>query len=64
MHGKSKHIHVRFHFFRDLTNQGEVELVHCGTKDHLADIMTKALKLEVFMKLRERLGMCSIEAIN
>jgi len=40
MHGKSKHIHVRFHFLRDLTNQGEVELVHCGTKDQLADIMT------------------------
>lgn len=64
MHGKSKHIHVRFHFLRESTNQGEVKLVHCGTKDQLADIMTKALNREVFVKLRERLGMCSIEEIN
>lgn len=64
MHGKSKHIHVRFHFLRELVNQGEVEFVHCGTKDQLANIMTKALKLEVFMKLRERLGICNIEGIN
>lgn len=57
MHGKSKHIHVRFHFLRELANQGEVELVHCGTKDQLTDIM---IKVEVFMKLRERLKMCNI----
>ncbi|XP_050908121.1 uncharacterized mitochondrial protein AtMg00810 [Lathyrus oleraceus] len=53
MHGKSKHIHVRFHFLRELANQGEIELVHCGTKNQLADIMTKTLNREVFMKLRE-----------
>jgi len=62
MHGKSKHIHVQFHFLRELTNQGEVELVHYVTKDQLLD--TKALKLEVFVKLRERLGICNIEGIN
>jgi len=64
MHGKSKHIHVRFHFLRELANQGEVELIHCGTKDQLADIMTKALTLEAYTKLRKRLGICSFEEIN
>ena len=63
-HSKNPVIHVRFHFLWELTNQGEVELVHCGTKDQLAYIMTKALKLEVIVKLIERLGMCSIEGIN
>jgi len=32
MHGKSKHIHVQFLFLRELANQGEVELIHCGPK--------------------------------
>lgn len=29
MHGRSKHIDVCFHFLRDLTKDGVVELVHC-----------------------------------
>ena len=36
MHGRSKHIDVRFHFLRELTKAGSVELVHCGTKEQLA----------------------------
>ena len=31
MHGHSKHIDVRFHFLRDLTKVGVVELKHCVT---------------------------------
>jgi hypothetical protein len=38
-----------------------MELVHCGTKDQLADIQTKPLKLDVFLRLREELGVCSIK---
>ena len=56
MHGRSKHIDVRFHFLQDLANNGIVELVHCGSKDQLAVIMTKPLKLELFLKMREQLG--------
>lgn len=60
MHGRSKHIDVRFHFLRELTKDGEVELVHCGTQDQLADWMTKPLKLDAFQKLREKLGICEV----
>ncbi|KAJ9692509.1 hypothetical protein PVL29_011523 [Vitis rotundifolia] len=49
MHGRSKHIDVRFHFLRDLTKEEVVKLVHCGTNDQVADILTKPLKLEVFL---------------
>ncbi|GAU27144.1 hypothetical protein TSUD_104530 [Trifolium subterraneum] len=56
MHGRSKHINVRYHFLRDLNNEGVIELKHCRTNEQLADIMTKALKLESFCKLREGLG--------
>ena len=64
MHGRSKHIDVRFHFLRELTKGGTVELIHCSTQDQLADIMTKPLKLDVFLKLRTLLGVCSEQDIN
>ncbi|KAI3472819.1 hypothetical protein Pfo_029948, partial [Paulownia fortunei] len=51
MHGRTKHIDVRFHFLRELTKAGTMELVHCSTQEQLADIMIKPLKLNVFLKL-------------
>ncbi|CAJ2653193.1 unnamed protein product [Trifolium pratense] len=57
MHGRCKHIDVRFHFLRDLTKDGTIELKHCKSQDQLADIMTKPLKLDAFLKLRSGLGM-------
>ncbi|XP_045802226.1 secreted RxLR effector protein 161-like [Trifolium pratense] len=50
LHGRCKHIDVRYHFSRDLTKQGIVELVHCSTGEQTADIMTKPLKLKSFVK--------------
>jgi transposase InsO family protein len=64
MHGRSKHIDVRFHFLRDLTKDGSVQLVHCSTNDQVADIMTKALSLESFSGNRDKLGLCKLEEIN
>ncbi|KAK7368917.1 hypothetical protein VNO80_10950 [Phaseolus coccineus] len=60
LHGRSKHIDVRFHFLRDLTRDGIVELVRCSTQEQVADIMTKPLKLEAFLKLRDELGICVV----
>ena len=56
MHGHNKHIDVRFHFLRDLTKDGVIELKHYCTQEQVADIMTKPLKLGVFLKLCELLG--------
>ncbi|RVW42604.1 Retrovirus-related Pol polyprotein from transposon RE1 [Vitis vinifera] len=64
MHGRNKHIDVRFHFLRDLTRKGVVELKHCGTQEQVADIMTKPLKLDVFLKLRELLGVSVVPRVN
>lgn len=64
MHGRSKHIDVRFHFLRNLTKEGSIELVHCGSQDQVADVMTKPLKIEAFQKLRKLLGVCEISDIN
>ncbi|GAU43961.1 hypothetical protein TSUD_283880 [Trifolium subterraneum] len=57
LHGRCKHIDVRFHFLRDLTKDGVIELVHCKSQDQLADAMTKPLKVDSFCKLRNSIGM-------
>ena len=60
MHGRSKHIDVHFHFLRDLVKDGSIELVHCGTENQVADVMTKPLKLNAFLRLRKMLGVCEV----
>jgi hypothetical protein len=60
LHGRCKHIDVRFHFLRDLTKDGTIELIHCRSQDQLADLMTKPLKLESFCNLRESLGITEL----
>ncbi|KAJ9563755.1 hypothetical protein OSB04_008915 [Centaurea solstitialis] len=57
LHGRSKHIDTRFHFLRDLVKDGVVELSYCSSQEQVADIMTKPLKLEQFLKFRSLLGM-------
>lgn len=64
LHGRTKHIDVRFHFLRDLCRDGVIELGYFHTQDQVADVMTKADKLETFSKLRSQLGMCTIADVN
>jgi hypothetical protein len=57
MHGRCKHIDVRFHYLRDLVKDNVIMLEYCNTQDQVADLMTKPLKLESFCKFRSKLGM-------
>jgi len=43
-HSRTKQIDVCYHFIRDLTMKGEVQLKHVGTNQQVADIMTKSLQ--------------------
>ena len=52
LYRRSKHIDVRFHFFRDLYMEGVNDLVFCKGEDQIADILTKPLKPAIFVKLR------------
>ncbi|RVW18431.1 hypothetical protein CK203_110489 [Vitis vinifera] len=38
--------------------------IYCDTQEQLADIMTKPLKLNTFVKLRGQLGVCSETNVN
>ena len=60
LHGRSKHIDVRFHFLRDLATEGIVKLEFYGTNEQVADIMTKASKMDTYELLRSKLGMMEL----
>lgn len=61
LHGRSKHISVRYHFLRELVSEGVLSMEYCSTQDQIADIMTKPLKLDAFEKLRGMLGVAKKE---
>ena len=63
-HERSKYIAVRFHFLRDLVNDQVVRLTYCCSNEQVADIMTKALKLDQFEKIRRMLGVTSVTEIS
>lgn len=60
LHGRSKHIQVRFHYLRELVKAGNIKMSFCGTKDQVADVFTKALSKDSFCRLRTLLGVCKI----
>ena len=43
VHGRSKHIRVRYHFIRDLVNRGTVKYTCTSSETNLADVLTKPL---------------------
>ncbi|GAU42845.1 hypothetical protein TSUD_387380 [Trifolium subterraneum] len=60
-HGRSKHIETRFHFIREQVNNGRIILNHCPTEVQEADILTKGLKHDRFIKLRSKIGVTTLE---
>lgn len=54
--GRSKHIETKFHFLREQVEKGIIEVCYCSTLEQFTDILTKAVKTEQFIKLRNKLG--------
>ncbi|KAK2372557.1 putative mitochondrial protein [Trifolium repens] len=63
-HGKSKHIETRFHFLRDQVSKGKLKLEFCSSEDQQADILTKVVKRDQFLKLRREIGVVNFESLN
>ena len=59
MHSKTKHIPIKYHFFREQVIQKNIKLEYVGTKEQIADIFTKPLPHEAFEYLRQNLGILS-----
>ena len=60
-HGRSKHIDTRFHFLRDHVKKKTIVLEYCHTLDQVADIFTKPLTADAFRRLRDKLGMTTLQ---
>ena len=54
---RTRHIQVRYHFIRELIQQGKISLKYCNTKDQLADILTKGLNSKKIKEICSRLQM-------
>jgi hypothetical protein len=52
---KTRHIKVQYHYIKQLIQDKEIKMTYLPTCDMIADIMTKALNRELFIKLRDKL---------
>lgn len=55
LHGRTKHISMRYHFLRELVNEGDIHVEYCKSEDQTTDIFTKPLGAHVFKGHVERL---------
>ena len=62
VHGRTKHIDIKYHFIRDMVETGRVKLCYCASEHMIADMLTKGLSIKQFEKLRQLIGIaeCSI----
>jgi len=56
LHQRSKHIDIRYHFLRDQVEKNMIKLEYCRSEDQIANIFTKPLKIDAFIKLRDLLA--------
>ncbi|KAE8683276.1 TMV resistance protein N-like [Hibiscus syriacus] len=55
-HDRSKHIDIRYHYIRECVARKDVEVEYVKSQDQVADIFTKPLTSEDFLRLRNLLG--------
>jgi len=53
---RTKHINIVYHHFREAVRNGDIKIFPVGTEDQIADVLTKALPQNLFV--RHRIKMC------
>ena len=56
-HFRTKHIGVRYHFVREVVEDGNVDLQKIDTKENLADVLTKPINTDKFIWSRSSCGL-------
>lgn len=56
-HSCSKHSDIKYHFFCECVQMGQIKTVYINTKDNLTNIFTKALPPQQFLQLCILTGM-------
>lgn len=62
-HGRSKHIHVRYHFIRDCVEKGLIIIKHVSSDQQRADALTKPMSVVKFERMRELLGVKNLNHV-
>ena len=52
---QTKHINIIYHHFRDAVKKGMVEIFAITTENQMADILTKPLNQNLFVKHRKKM---------
>jgi hypothetical protein len=55
-HRRTKHIEIDIHFIREKVALGQVQVLHMPSSHQFADIMIKALPVQLFTDFRSSLG--------
>ncbi|GJU90787.1 uncharacterized mitochondrial protein-like protein [Tanacetum coccineum] len=63
-HGRSKHIHTRYHFIRECVENEHVIVEHVSGENQRADPLTKALARIRFKEMRSLLGVQEIPSLT
>lgn len=56
LHGRTKHMDVKFHYTRELIARKEMNVEFCSINAQIVDIFTKCLSVQKHMKFKEGLG--------
>lgn len=59
-HERTKHIEIDYHFIRQKIQEKMIKTVHVGSRDQLADVLTKGLTRCQHEYLVNKLGMLNI----
>ncbi len=60
-HARIKHIEVHYHFIREKVLAKEIDFIHVGTEDQVADIFTKVLGTDKLKKFRKMIGILEVD---
>ncbi|KAI5425114.1 hypothetical protein KIW84_031060 [Lathyrus oleraceus] len=61
LHERIKHIETKFPFLRSQVQNGVLEVMYCSTQKQLVDVLTKAIKTDQFLHLRDEISVISFE---
>ncbi|RDX85720.1 hypothetical protein CR513_33050, partial [Mucuna pruriens] len=56
-HSRTKHIAIRYHFVREVVEEGSVDMQKIHTDENLADVMTKSINTNNFIWFRSSYGL-------
>jgi len=59
-HVRMKHVDVRFHFVREILDEGDIKLLKIHTKENPADMLTKIVSGVKFTHCKEMLHIFSV----